>query len=226
MSMDDMNDFSLRRRTGRAVHLDPEIPCFLLCPELGSRPIPVLDISELGTRFALESLPASPRPGGQYLATLQLDQDFRCEIRIRVAYLDARVAGVEFVDPPKPFVHLIRAFFRHELLGANLRLLRDAGRRDVLRFSDHGPNWVEIFLEDGPGEKTPRGLVADLTSFGAHVKWSTELPHLIITQARKRSRNPVNEELGPREFIRVIRNIPELDAALASRIEKIALGLA
>jgi hypothetical protein len=216
----DSTAYSRRRRATRTGWLDDSIQNTLLCSSLHPEGLALLDISELGARVRIDALAKRPELLSKHSATLVLGEGFKCPVRIKIAYLGADMAGLEFVDQPRQFHHLIRAYFRHELLGANLRPLRSAGRNDILRFSDDGPNWLEIGLQAAELNL----FSADLTTLGHHIRWSTELPRISVNRPQRGTDSRVEPDLLPRELIRVIRNIPDLDEKLKAKLEAIILA--
>lgn len=210
-------DYSSRRRAQRAQVMNEESPPALVSAGLKLDSLPLLDISELGTRVKLVTDPSRLKMGAQATASLILGEGFQCALRARIVHLGADSAGVEFIDAPRSLQQLIRAYFRHELLGASLRPFRSAGRQDLLRFSDHGPNSVELSF-DGP--ELDR-FSAELNTFGAHLSWTRDLPHLSLHRTRPLSADPFNEELQPREILRLLRNIPALNPKAREKVELI-----
>lgn len=227
----------------------------LVVPDYPLAPLPLLDISELGTRVRLARPPESgdsaaiPRAGARAMGSLVLGipeggstEGVRFPIRARFVHLGPDTAGLEFVDTPRTLQQLIRAYFRSELLGASLRPLRSAGRRDLLRFSDEGPNWVEIELcsssrrteielcsssrgtEIEPAAGDPASIErfsAELGTLGVHLRWSRALPHLDFQRVRPRALELVAGEAEPRDVLRALRNVQGLPAAVLAGLELI-----
>ncbi len=216
----DSNDFSQRRRAARTEWLDDSVQGQIHSPTLQSAGMRLQDISELGARVSLDADARRPEQSSRHQGTLTLGSGFKCPLRFKVAFVAADTAGLEFIDQPREFHHLVRAYFRHELLGAQLRLLRSAGRKDILRFSDEGPNWLEIGLQAAEVDK----FSADLTTLGHHVRWSAELPELSINSAKRGTEE--TSSLLPRELLRVIRNVPELNEGLKKKLETVILSSA
>jgi hypothetical protein len=207
---------SSKRRVERADVAKRLRGVYLRAAPLGTEPLRVVNISELG--LGLES--AGPA------ASLSRDQEFEgrllvgktnAPLRLRVVHATPEVIGMEFVEISDVLRAMIRRFFEAELSGASLKPEKPKGGgksgSQTLEFSDGADHTLQLTVAAGQ----LRGLRIGL--MGTSIEWATGGELRLVRNSKD---EPVSEHLRA-QLVKFIRSAQTLVPALRKQVESVLL---
>ena len=138
---------TVNRRAIRSRSLDHARASFVSCTALGSKPLQILEVSEIGARIMFPSPPLNQKIARDiHDATLFVGEAIRFEIRIKIVHILGNSVGVEFISPSDRMRTALRAFYGPELEGASLGLKESTPERVLF---DGEKSCVELQLRSG-----------------------------------------------------------------------------